>query len=185
MQHILTKLQNTIKNETNLSISSKPESSAKLNMSSYSGVVEYYPEELVITVKAGTKVQYINNILAKNKQSLSFLTNNDSSSIGALYATGNSNLADSVLGVQIIDGNGDLLNFGGQVMKNVAGYDVSRLLVGSKGKLALITQISLKVLPQRYINNTKDYNTSKPSSIIRKNIEAKLKKVFDPKGIFI
>ena len=67
----------------------------------------------------------------------------------ALYATSGPEFSDSVLGVQIINGKGDLLNFGGQVMKNVAGYDVSKLLVGSMGRLALVTQISLKILPQR------------------------------------
>ena len=69
--------------------------------------------------------------------------------IGSLYATSGPEFSDSVLGVQIINGKGELLNFGGQVMKNVAGYDVSRLLVGSMGRLAIVTQISLKILPKK------------------------------------
>jgi glycolate oxidase FAD binding subunit len=72
-------------------------------------------------------------------------------SIGAVYANGAQDISDSVLGVQIIDGTGALLNFGGQVMKNVAGYDVARLLVGSKGQLAMVTQISFKVMPDTYV----------------------------------
>ena len=59
------------------------------------------------------------------------------------------NFPIALLGVQIVNGKGELMNFGGQVMKNVAGYDVSKLLVGSMGRLALVTQISLKILPQR------------------------------------
>jgi glycolate oxidase FAD binding subunit len=66
-------------------------------------------------------------------------------------ANGAQDISDSVLGVQIIDGTGEFLNFGGQVMKNVAGYDVARLLVGSKGQLAMVTQISFKVMPDTYV----------------------------------
>ena len=106
--------------------------------------------------------------------------------IGSIYATSGSELSDSVLGVQIINGKGDLLNFGGQVMKNVAGYDVSRLLVGSLGKLAVITQISFKVLPEQVVNrlDLKEVK-SKTESPIKSEIEKKLKSVFDPYGVFI
>ena len=106
--------------------------------------------------------------------------------IGSIYATSGSDLSDSVLGVQIINGKGDLLNFGGQVMKNVAGYDVSRLLVGSLGKLAVITQISFKVLPEQVVNrlDLKEVK-SKNESPIKSEIEKKLKSVFDPYGVFI
>jgi glycolate oxidase FAD binding subunit len=105
-------------------------------------------------------------------------------SIGAAYAIGALDLSDSVLGVQLIDGSGELLNFGGQVMKNVAGYDVSRLLVGSKGRLALITQISFKVMPTRYVKNLKKRQKTLSDNVLRRNFEDKLKAVFDPKGIF-
>jgi len=77
-----------------------------------------------------------------------------------------------------------LLNFGGQVMKNVAGYDVSRLLVGSKGQLALVTQISFKVLPKSYIAKLTAPIKSTASSSLRQQIEQKLKQVFDPRGVF-
>ncbi|KAA0456404.1 MAG: FAD-binding protein, partial [Candidatus Thioglobus sp.] len=110
----IAQLQDLVKQKSSLKISSK--------MLDYAGIVEYYPEELVLTVKAGTKIPTIHAELKKHNQALPFFTNNDCNSIGAAYANGGQDLADSVLGVQIIDGNGELLNFGGQVIKNVAGY---------------------------------------------------------------
>jgi len=157
-----------------------------INMSSYSGVVEYFPEELVITLKAGTTIQEINNTLAAYGQALPFFAENLEKTIGSLYATSGPEFSDSVLGVQIINGKGELLNFGGQVMKNVAGYDVSKLLVGSMGRLALVTQISLKILPQRI---AKQFQLKPPSkhkaSELSLNLEDKLKKVFDPYEVFV
>ena len=157
-----------------------------INMSSYSGVVEYFPEELVITLKAGTTIQEINDTLAAYGQALPFFTESFEKTIGALYATSGPEFSDSVLGVQIINGKGELLNFGGQVMKNVAGYDVSKLLVGSMGRLALVTQISLKILPQRI---AKQFQLKPPSkhkaSELSLNLEDKLKKVFDPYEVFV
>ncbi|ORU90863.1 MAG: dehydrogenase [Cycloclasticus sp. symbiont of Poecilosclerida sp. M] len=140
-------------------------------------------EELVMTVKAGTKIADIKTQLANNNQALTFYAK-DEKSIGAIYANGGQDVSDSVLGVQIIDGNGELLNFGGQVMKNVAGYDVARLLVGSQGKLALITQISFKVMPITYVGELKKSVKPNNNSPVRQGIEEKLKAVFDPKGIF-
>jgi len=157
-----------------------------INMSSYSGVVEYFPEELVITLKAGTTIQEINDTLGPYGQALPFFTESFEKTIGALYATSGPEFSDSVLGVQIINGKGDLLNFGGQVMKNVAGYDVSKLLVGSMGRLALVTQISLKILPQRI---AKQFQLKPPTkhkaSELSLNFESKLKKVFDPYEVFV
>ena len=150
----------------------------------YAGVVEYYPEELVITVKAGTSIKEIKKTLAKNSQSLTFFVSDDKSSIGAVYANGGQDLSDAILGVQIIDGRAELLNFGGQVMKNVAGYDVARLLVGSKGRLALITQISFKVLPSSYVDELTAATKLATSSKLTQQIEQRLKQVFDPKGVF-
>ena len=103
-----------------------------------------------------------------------------------MYATSGAEFSDSVLGVQIINGKGELLNFGGQVMKNVAGYDVSRLLVGSMGRLAIITQISLKILPEKVaVQFHKKPSIKNKESAIREQVEIKLKKVFDPYGVFI
>ena len=136
-------------------------SSNILDMSLYAGLIEYRPEELVMTVKAGTLIQTIEQTLSDNGQALPFIANK-SSTMGAVYAIGSPDLSDAVLGVKIIDGQGRILTFGGQVMKNVAGYDVSRLLVGSKSQLAVICEISFKVLPKAYVNHSK---TSTPLKI--------------------
>lgn len=127
-----------------------------LSLSHYRGVVHYQPDELVITVKAGTSLKELTHILAENQQMLAFEPPDyGGSTIGGTYAcalTGPSQpfrgiLRDYVLGVKIINGLGQVLSFGGELMKNVAGYDVSRLLVGTRGQLAVIAEISLKVLP--------------------------------------
>jgi glycolate oxidase FAD binding subunit len=161
---------------------------AALDMSNYEGVIEYYPEELVMTVKAGTTLATIEQVLAQQGQALTFpVSNNKTSTIGGAYAIGNPELRDAVLGVRIIDGQGRLLNFGGQVMKNVAGYDVARLLVGSRGKLAVICEISFKVLPLTYCqqqNNEETFPKSSDSPAVT-SIKQGLKSIFDPDGVFI
>ena len=179
MSDRIHQLQKLVKDASSLHINSE--------FLDYSGVVAYYPEELVMTAKAGTTISEIQTELAKHNQALPFFVKTLTMSIGAVYAQGAQDLSDCVLGVKIIDGTGDYLNFGGQVMKNVAGYDVARLLVGSKGKLALITQISFKVMPQTYIGKIEKPSFSiieKPSFSIRQEIERRLKQVFDPKEIF-
>ncbi len=176
MEDRITQLQTLVKESDSLRINAE--------WLDYAGVVEYYPEELVMTVKAGTSIAELKKQLSKNNQSLSFYTKDDNTSIGAMYANGGQDISDSVLGVQIIDGNGEALNFGGQVMKNVAGYDVARLLVGSKGKLAVITQISFKVLPSTYVGELSAPIKISNNPVLRDEIEQRLKSVFDPKGIF-
>ena len=181
-------LQKKVRNANQLRITNSGGSSNEelLNMSSYTGVVEYFPEELVITVKAGTKTQEINKVLGENNQALPFFIEDSEKTIGSLYSTSGADLSDSVLGVQIINGKGDLLNFGGQVMKNVAGYDVSRLLVGSMGKLAVITQVSFKVFPEKMVQEKINRSEKKNDhSSLRQEIEKKLKDVFDPYGVFV
>ena len=184
----ISEFQKKIKNATQLRITGSGDESNDelLNMSSYSGVVEYFPEELVITLKAGTPIKEAKQVLAKNNQAFSFFVDDSDQSIGSIYSTSGAELSDSVLGIQIINGKGDLLNFGGQVMKNVAGYDVSRLLVGSLGKLAVITEVSFKVLPEQVFNRLeKKQLKKKTESPIKNEIEKKLKSVFDPYGVFI
>lgn len=166
----------------------KSTASDTLDMSPYAGFIGYHPDELVMTVKAGTRVAEIKSILEHKSQILPFIIpNNDNATIGGLYAIGSPELRDAVLGVRVIDGQGQILTFGGQVMKNVAGYDVSRLLVGSKGKLVAVCEISFRVLPKAYANTVK--TTISPNissqSQVKQRIEQGLKKVFDPKGIFI
>ena len=188
MMSSIAELQKQVREGRELRITGDIDNTDKeyINISTYSGLVEYFPEELVITLKAGTTIQEINNTLAAYGQALPFFTESFEKTIGALYATSGPEFSDSVLGVQIINGKGDLLNFGGQVMKNVAGYDVSKLLVGSMGRLALVTQISLKILPQRI---AKQFQLKPPTkhkaSELSLNFESKLKKVFDPYEVFV
>ena len=127
-----------------------------------SGIVQYEPSELVITVGTGTLLCDLEKTLAAQGQCLAFEPPvfgadraNSQATVGGMVASGLSGPArasvgavrDFVLGLKFINGRGEHLTFGGQVMKNVAGYDVSRLLAGSWGTLGLITEVSLKVLP--------------------------------------
>ena len=131
--------------------------SVRLELSKHSGIVDYHPGELVMTARAGTTLTQINSALAKEGQVLSFEPPvfGGKATLGGTLACNMSGPArpwggsvrDMVLGVQLINGKGQLLNFGGQVMKNVAGYDVSRLQAGALGTLGILTQVSLKVLP--------------------------------------
>lgn len=128
-----------------------------LDTRDYSGIVAYEPTELVVTVRCGTPLATLEATLAEKGQSLAFEPPHFAAgaTVGGCVAAGLSgprraqagSVRDFVLGVKILDGNGSLLNFGGQVMKNVAGYDVPRLLAGSMGTLGLIAEVSLKVLP--------------------------------------
>ncbi len=140
-----------------------------LDITAYQGVLSYEPSELVITVRAGTPLAEVQAMLAQKGQCLAFepphftqswgasslAGNGGGATVGGMVAAGLSGPArasvgtvrDFVLGARIINGKGEHLTYGGQVMKNVAGYDVSRLLAGSMGQLGLITEVSLKVLP--------------------------------------
>ncbi|PSF14118.1 glycolate oxidase subunit GlcE [Marinobacter fuscus] len=130
----------------------------ELNMSGHTGVVEYHPVELVLTVRAGTRLDEIDAVLAEHGQCLHFEPPRfgENSTIGGTLACNLSGPArpwagsvrDQVLGIRLLNGKGEHLRFGGQVMKNVAGYDVSRLQAGALGTLGAITEISLKVMPR-------------------------------------
>jgi glycolate oxidase FAD binding subunit len=121
------------------------------------GIVNYEPSELVVTVRAGTPLAELEAALAARGQCLPFEPPHfaPGATVGGMVATGLSGPArasvgsvrDYVLGVQVVNGRGEPLVFGGQVMKNVAGYDVSRLMAGAFGTLGLLTEVSLKVLP--------------------------------------
>ncbi|MFT5707470.1 MAG: glycolate oxidase FAD binding subunit [Oceanospirillaceae bacterium] len=134
------------------------DTSQELSLKQHRGVTSYQPVELVLTARAGTPITEIENVLAEHNQMLSFEPPNFSgaATIGGTLAANLSgptrpwagSVRDMVLGVQLINGMGELLNFGGQVMKNVAGYDLSRTQAGAMGALGVMTQISLKVLPK-------------------------------------
>lgn len=128
-----------------------------LSTAAWRGITSFEPTELVITARAGTPLNEIEAALAEKGQCLPFEPPRwgAASTIGGVVAAGlagparaaSGGVRDYVLGAQFINGRGEWLTFGGQVMKNVAGYDVSRVMAGSLGTLGVITDISLKVLP--------------------------------------
>ena len=128
-----------------------------LDTRAYRGIVSYEPSELVVTARCGTPLAELEAALAEKGQCLAFEPPHfgAGATVGGMVAAGLSGPAratagavrDYVLGARFINGLGEHLTFGGQVMKNVAGYDVSRLMAGSWGTLGLITEVSLKVLP--------------------------------------
>ncbi|MBV7576386.1 glycolate oxidase subunit GlcE [Pseudomonas sp. PDM32] len=129
-----------------------------LDTRAHRGIVSYDPTELVITTRCGTPLSELAQALDAAQQMLpceppSF---GEGATVGGMIACGLSgprrpwsgSVRDFVLGTRVITGQGKLLRFGGEVMKNVAGYDLSRLMTGSYGCLGLITEVSLKVLPK-------------------------------------
>ncbi|RJG15764.1 glycolate oxidase subunit GlcE [Massilia cavernae] len=129
-----------------------------LDTRTHSGIVDYEPTELVITARCGTPLAEIEAVLAERNQMLAFEPPyfGAGATFGGAVACGLSGprrassgaLRDFMLGAKLMDGKGQELTFGGQVMKNVAGYDVSRLLAGSLGTLGLLLEMSVKVLPR-------------------------------------
>jgi glycolate oxidase FAD binding subunit len=128
-----------------------------LDLTALSGITSYEPTELVVTVRAGTPLRDLEAALQEHGQCLPFEPPRFASggTVGGMVAAGLSGPArsasgsvrDHVLGVTLLNGRGEILTFGGQVAKNVAGYDVSRLMAGSMGILGVICEVSLKVLP--------------------------------------
>lgn len=135
----------------------RPVEGTELNVAAHSGIVSYDPIELVVTVRAGTRLSALNAALAEKHQMLPFEPPifGDASTIGGAVATGMSGprrpwagaARDFVLGTRVITQEGKLLRFGGEVMKNVAGYDLSRMMAGAQGTLGVLADISFKVLP--------------------------------------
>ena len=129
-----------------------------LALGDHRGVIDYHPEELVLTARAGTPLSELETLLAEHGQMFAF----EPPHFGAAATLGGTiaaNLSgprrayagaarDFVLGTRIINGRGEILRFGGEVMKNVAGYDLSRLVTGAMGTLGVILDVSLKVLPR-------------------------------------
>ncbi len=129
----------------------------RLSVAGHRGVIEYSPEELVITARAGTPLTELEQVLAAQGQMLPFEPPHfGPATIGGAVAAGLSGprrpfagaVRDFILGAKLLTGRGEVLSFGGQVMKNVAGFDLSRLLAGSLGMLGVILEVSLKVLPR-------------------------------------
>lgn len=158
-------VENAIENKTPLCITAGGSKSfygnnvdaQAIDVSKHQGITEYQPSELVVTVRSGTLLSELEAELKANKQMLAFEPpqHTASTTIGGAIACGLSgprrmacgSARDFVLGSTIINGKAEQLRFGGQVMKNVAGYDASRLMVGAQGTLGILLDISLKVLP--------------------------------------
>jgi glycolate oxidase FAD binding subunit len=136
----------------------KVQAGAELDVRQHAGIVSYEPTELVVTARCGTALAELESVLAEHGQMLPFEPPHFSggATVGGMVAAGLSGprrpwggaVRDAVLGVTLLTGKGEILRFGGQVMKNVAGYDVSRLLAGSLGSLGVILEVSLRVLPR-------------------------------------
>ncbi len=145
----------------------------------HSGIVHYEPTELVITARCGTPLNEIEKILAEQNQMLAFEPPHfsEQTTFGGCLAAGLSGprrpfagaARDFTLGMKIINGKAEVLKFGGEVMKNVAGYDLSRLFVGSLGTLGLILDASVKVLPKPETEMTLAFELTERASISRIN----------------
>jgi glycolate oxidase FAD binding subunit len=150
-----------------------------LETRAYNGIVSYEPTELVITARCGTPMTEIDAALSKHNQMLAFEPPHfgAGATIGGMVASGLSGprrqavgaVRDFVLGAVLMDGRGEVLHFGGQVMKNVAGYDVSRLLTGAMGTLGVLLEVSIKVLPRPVAETTLRLQLDKASAIRKLN----------------
>ena len=170
-----------------------------LDTSPLNGVVSYEPSELVVTALAGTPLAELESLLAAQGQCLPFepphfstgatppplgggtlnsgTAVGSAATVGGMVASGLSGpsrasagaVRDFVLGVKLINGKGEHLTFGGQVMKNVAGYDVSRLMVGAMGTLGLLTEVSLKVLPTLPLEATLKFEMTQAEALTQLN----------------
>jgi len=148
----------------------------------HSGIARYDPTELVVTARAGTPLAALEAALGEKGQMLAFepphfSQSGSAATVGGCVAAGLSGprriaagaLRDFVLGAVLLDGRGRVLRFGGEVMKNVAGYDVARLLAGSLGTLGVILEVSLKVLPRPVEEQTRRFECSQAQAIERLN----------------
>ena len=152
-------------------------SGTPLEVAGHRGLVDYRPSELMLRVRSGTPLAEVEQILASERQCLPFEPPdfNGRATIGGAIASGLSGprrpwggaVRDLVLGTRVINGLGQDLRFGGEVMKNVAGYDISRLMVGAMGSLGLLLDISLKVSPQAHRTETRVLEESSASALER------------------
>jgi len=150
-----------------------------LNTRGYQGVLAYDPAELVITARCGTRLEDIEELLARHNQMLPFEPPHfgPDATLGGCIAAGLAGprrsaagaARDFMLGAVVMNGRGEVLHFGGQVMKNVAGYDVSRLMAGSLGTLGLMLELSVKVLPRPFAETTLQFDTNATDAVRKLN----------------
>lgn len=157
----------------------EPAQGELLDTRGLAGIRSYEPSELVVTVGAGTPLADLEAVLAGQGQRLAFEPPHfgGGATVGGMVAAGLSGpsrasvgaVRDFILGLSIVNGRGELLSFGGQVMKNVAGYDVSRLMAGALGTLGLIVEVSLKVLPRAPAEATLKFELPQAEALRRLN----------------
>jgi glycolate oxidase FAD binding subunit len=156
-----------------------PSRGEALDVCGLAGISSYEPTELVVTARAGTPLADLEAALEEQGQCLPFEPPRFSpgGTVGGMVAAGLSGparasaggLRDHVLGVTLLNGRGEVLTFGGQVAKNVAGYDVSRLIAGSMGILGVICDVSLKVLPLNFATATLAFDCNESEALQRLN----------------
>lgn len=150
-----------------------------LEVRGHSGVVTYEPSELVVTARSGTRLKDIETLLDDNGQMLAFEPPRfgEDATVGGTVACNMSGprrpyagaARDFVLGTRVINGRAEALRFGGEVMKNVAGYDVSRLMAGALGTLGVLLEVSLKVLPRPEVETTRCFDLEPVQAIDQMN----------------
>ena len=146
-----------------------------LHLSAHRGITSYEPTELVLSARAGTPIPDIEAALAANGQMLAFEPPGFSgtASLGGAMASGlggprrpwGGAPRDLMLGMTLLDGRGRILHFGGEVMKNVAGYDLSRLMAGALGTLGALLEVSIKVLPAPKVERSLVLNLSRDRAL--------------------
>ncbi len=152
-----------------------PSEGELLDTRACAGIVDYEPTELVLVARAGTPLAEIEARLAEAGQMLAFEPPHfgPGATIGGVVAAGLSGprrpwggaVRDLVLGITLVDGNGTLLRFGGRVMKNVAGFDATRLMVGALGTLGVITEVAVKCLPAPRCDATRAFECGADAAI--------------------
>ncbi len=157
----------------------EPPRGEALPLRELAGISSYEPSELVVTVRAGTPLATLEAALTEQGQCLPFEPPRfaPGGTVGGMVAAGLAGpsraavggVRDYVLGATLLKANGELLSFGGPVMKNVAGYDVSRLLAGSLGVLGVICEVSLKVLPMPVARKTLRFELAQPQALQKLN----------------
>ncbi len=154
-----------------------------IDVAGHNGILTYEPTELVLTARAGTRLRDIEQTLAEQGQMLAFEPPHfgEAATLGGTIACNLSGpqrayagaARDFVLGCKLLNGKGEILHFGGEVMKNVAGYDVSRLMTGALGTLGILLEVSLKVLPKSEHEQTVALGTNELEAIDRMNAWAR------------
>ncbi len=157
----------------------QPTQGEVLDTRAYSGIVAYDPSELVITARCGTPLAEIEAALAAHGQMLAFepphfgphatLGGTIASALCGPRRASSGAVRDFALGVRVMNGKGQVLRFGGEVMKNVAGYDATRLLAGSLGTLGLMLEHSIKVLPRPVAEATLRFSATQSEALERVN----------------